>query len=201
MKKVICNKDSDNTDGTSQYIGLDVGLGKTCKKFTTRFIFEKRFYSGTGAMIFTPNGNTSGAQILNRSIHVVFKNTYISIALINNSNNDFYSEHTLQTPLLLNGLYENEITIEIIDNTHIKMTVNNEVFTDEITGGLSLADYGGRYAVFEFFCLGDRNIISMPQYTYMKLTDNTGSYFDDNFNRANGLLKLTPDGHPYSLFT
>lgn len=153
-------------------------------------------------MIFTPRGNTSGSQILNRSIHVVFKNTYISIALINNSTNYFYSEHTLATPLLLNGLSENEVSIEIIDNRHIKLYVNNEVFTDEIpSGAYDLSDFNGRYAIFEFFCLGDRNIISMPQYTYMRLEDNSGNVVIDPFNRVNGVLKRTPTGIPYSLFT
>ena len=152
-------------------------------------------------MIFTPNGNTSGAQILAKSIHVVFINTYISIALIENSNNVFYSNHTLQNPMQLDGLYENEVTIEIIDNNHIKMSVNNESFIDEIPNNLSLADFGGRYAIFEFFCLGDRDIRSMPQYTYMRLENDASGVISDNFNRANGQLTLTPDGTPYSLFT
>lgn len=195
----MCNKDTNNPDGTSQYIGLDVGSGNTCKKFTTKFIFEKRSYSGTVAMIFNPNGITAGSQILAKSVHVVLTNTYVSVALLLNSQNAFYSAHNFASPLPLDGVTENTMTIEVSGNT-ISVTVNGNTYTDAVTG-LDVSEFNGRYALFEFFCLGDRTIKAMPQYTYMKLEDDNSHVIEDDFQRPNGLLTVTPNGTPYSVYT
>lgn len=132
-----------------------------------------------------------------KSVHVVIKNTYISVALITNSHNDFYSEHSFVNPLKLDGYTENTAEMSISGNT-LTLKVNNETFTDTFSG---LSVFNGRYAIFEFFCLGNRNVIAMPQYTYMQLTDNNDVSFDDDFHRPDGQLTVTPTGKSYSLFT
>lgn len=149
-------------------------------------------------MIFNPLGITSGAQILAKSIHVVMTNRYISIALLTNSQNDEYYQHVFDTPIPLDGVTENTVVMEVNNNT-VTLTVNGTSYTDSFTH--TLTDYYSRYALFEFFCLGNRDIQAMPQYTYMKLEDNHGNVISDDFHRSDGLLTVTPDGHPYSVYT
>lgn len=198
-KRVVCNKDIGHA-GTSQYIGLDVGSGRTTKKITTRYIFEKGSNSGTVAMIFTPLGNTSAAQILERSVHVITRSTYIRLQLCDNYNVTNYPVHYFNTPLPLDGVTENEASVEVSGNQVI-LKAAGETFIETITG-VNLSDYFGRYADFEFYCDGNRDTIAMPEFTYVKLENDLGGVLvEDHFDRPDGLLTIAPNGVPYSLFT
>ena len=198
-KRLVCNKDIGHP-GTSQYIGMDVGAGRTTKKIITRFIFEKGTNSGTGAMIFTPLGNTSASQILERSVHVIFRNLYIRLQLCDNYNVTNFPVHYLPTPLPLDGITECEGSVEVSGNDVI-MSLGGNTYTEHVTG-VDLNDYFGRYSIFEFYTGGNRDTIAMPEYTYAKLiNDLNQTLIEDHFDRPDGLLTIAPNGISYSLYT
>ena len=184
---------------------MDVGSGKTTKKFTTRFILEKGTNSGAAVMIFTPLGNTSVSDILNRSIHVVLTSKYVRLQMCDNGEVYSFPVHNFGTPLAMDGSTVHEMSIEVVGND-IKMTVNGTTYTETWTTGtwtghaLPVTDFFGRYSIFEFYCDGNRNVMSMPEFTYVKLEDNLGFIREDNFNRPDGILTIMPDGTPYNLF-
>lgn len=182
---------------------MDVGIGRTTKKLTTRFIFEKGTESGTIALIFTPRGNTAGSQILDRSIHVIMRNTYITCQMLNaGSVYHQFARHEFNTPLALDGVTEHTASIEVSGNT-ITMKVDSYTYSETFTDGTyDITDFYGRYALFEFYTGGNRDVIAMPEYTYVKLENDAGIVLlEDNFNRPDGVLTIAPNGVPYSLFT
>lgn len=198
-KRLVCNKDIGH-EGTSQYIGLDVGAGRTTKKITTRYIFEKGTDTGVNAMIFTPLGNTSAAQILEKSVHCVSTANYIRLQICDNYNVTNYPVHYFDNPLPMDGVTENEASLEVSGNQVI-MKAAGQTFTETITG-ITLSDYFGRYADFEFYCSGNRDTTAMPEFTYVKLENDLGGVLvEDHFDRPDGLLTIAPNGVPYSLFT
>lgn len=197
--KLVTNKEPNNPSGTSNYMGLDMGAGRYGKEFKVRFTLEDQKVDGTGALIFTPIGNTSGGQILTKSLHIVFKRTYIAVGLYTNSVYDYFNEHTFGTPLVKDNNTEHEITVVVTGNT-ITLQVDSMTFTDVIPNTWNVADYNGRYGIFEFYCEGNRDFVSMPEYTFMRIVDNNNDVIYDDFQRANGVVTTTTSGDPYSLF-
>ena len=176
-----------------------MGENKKGKSFTTKFVFERQKNYGTAAMIFTPIGISSGAQILTKSIHLTVTPNRATILLYNNGNSDYVQSHDFPTGLIADGATEHECTMSISGNT-ITITVDNYTYSDVVPSPAVVDEYNGRYAVFEFFCTGDRNFVGMPEFTYLNVVDSANNSITDNFNRSNGVITTTPDGHVYSLY-
>ena len=202
-KRLCCNKVNDG--GTACYIGVDTkGIPN---KIVSKFIMEEGTSSGTVALILQKNGLNKVSDITNGSFHCVITATGVAVNIL--KDNGYLTnpiDINLTHPLLMDGVTENTVTIEVSGND-ITITINNGTYTDTYNGTFAyetynLSDFIGRYAQIEHYCSGDRNNKSMPMFTYWEVSG-TNIFVNpkDNFSRPNGLLDRTPNGYEYHVFT
>ena len=202
-KRLCCNKVNDG--GTACYIGVDTkGIPN---KIVSKFIMEEGTSSGTVALILQKNGLNKVSDITNGSFHCVITATGVAVNIL--KDNGYLTnpiDINLTHPLLMDGVTENTVTIEVSGND-ITLTINNGTYTDTYNGTFAyetynLSDFIGRYAQIEHYCSGDRNNKSMPMFTYWEVAG-TNIFVNpkDNFSRPNGLLDRTPNGYEYHVFT
>lgn len=201
--KVVClNK---TLDSTAIYTG--VNTNGTPTKFTTKFIFEDKENSGTCVMIFNKNGDRKVEDITKSSLHLVITSTDIILTCLGADYGNYYYKYLinqkLTTPLKLDGETENTVEFSVdLDTNLIIVKINTMIyratFEDEKH---PLTDFYGKYVLFEHFSYGDRNVTSLPMFTMFKVEGTDFNPIYDYFERENGVLTLTPQGVPYSLFT
>ena len=206
--EVCCNKITDSL--TAYYAGLDCGYCAKPKKITAKLKFEKKTStSGVAALILNPNGLIKVSNITKKSLHFVMDNLHYTINLLNNGSDDGpLKSSTFTYPIPLNN---KEITVELAMTSDTTMTIDIYYETDSgtplhvqesatIPSG-TLYDYAGRYFTFEHYCNGNIDNVSMPKFTYIKVEGDGFITIEDDFNRENGLLNVTPGGLPYVLIT
>lgn len=201
-KKVKCNKVIDG--GTATYFGVDcLGVQST---IITKFIMEKGTITGSVAII-SLQGEFSVASILNKSFHLVINSNTITLTLFLNGEHyvDLIST-SLLNQLSLDGITENTVTV-YINGEEIDVVIDNGSNSDTyhaefIDENYSLSSFMGNKIIFEHYCYGDRNNVSMPMFTYAEaIGERIFTEVKDNFNRPDGLLNRTPNGLQYHCFS
>lgn len=212
-QRVVTNKIKE--ERTASYITIDLGEKPT--ELSCKFIFDNNVInvsnkSGTMALITNPNGDFTINNITSSSLHLDMTNNFVHLRVLGEK----YGHYTYCD--LVNTTLSNNIPMDGETEVSVKMTINENnvmlnisfndtnytfesTFVDNYGNGFALSDFVGQYCTLEHFVDGDMNNYNMPQFTEFKVKGSTKPVMYDDFKDKDGVLKVSPTGHIYHLFT
>lgn len=190
-KKLIANDTSGASDVSAQY--TVARMENTVNKIMLKGIFDT---NTTIAIITEPNGMTNVTDVTNSSIHVTFVANGCSVGYFDNK------ALTNIRNISWDGDYiGKEVTIgfEISGNTITVYLPNGNTLTET---NEKLVSCGGKYALWEHYIGGlSKRIFHSAQFTKIYAKDIDGNVLCDDFNREDGSIGNSPQGHIYGQFT
>lgn len=190
-KKLVANDTSGESDVSAQY--TVARMENTVNKIMLKGIFDT---NTTIAIITEPNGMTNVTDVTNMSIHVTFGANGCSVGYFDNK------ALTNIRNMSWNGDYiGKEVTIgfEISENTITVYLPNGNTLTET---NEKLVSCGGKYALWEHYIGGlSKRLFHSAQFTKIYAKDIDGNVLCDDFNREDGSIGNSPQGHIYGQFT
>lgn len=202
--RVCCNKASETR--TAYYAGVD--CGKTVDYIGAKWIWEEGTESGALALIINPNGLQKVTDITDLSLHLVITASKIKLDILGDKFGQTYYKTLINediTAMSLDGETVHTVTMTV-NKTNNSCTVNLD--GSDYTGSFSpdanvpgITTAIGPYATFEHYCEGDRDSKAMPMFTQFVAKSGNNYLVYDNFERQDGQLSTTPQGHVYNLIS
>ena len=204
--KLCCNKTKDT--GTAYYAGVD--CGDTIDAIYANFVFEPKEGNGNATLIINPNGIDKVTNITDLSLHLqVFPDRLKLDVLGGKFGDDKYYYQTLideyfASPLIKDGVTEHTVVMSVAaSSNNVHVTIDGIQYSGHFTPGTeikSISEVIGKYGQIEHFCTGNRDSMSMPQFTFFQCRTVNGDYaVRDYFNREDGQLSTAPTGNIYHL--
>jgi len=203
--KVCCNGGNNNV--TAYYAGVVVGESyNVCR---VKWVWETRAstnYYGSIALINSSNKCDRISDIVDLSLHLVITSTHFVLDVFGKRFGTQQYQRvlaiTFDTPL--NTSVEHDAYM-VVSGNHVIVNVDGTDYTGTFTPDAnitSLADVVGKSVVFEHYCTGGgRGAFKMPQFTYFEIKNGNKKVIKDNFRRESGVLSVTPQGHPYMVYS
>lgn len=190
-KKLVANDTSGESDVSAQY--TVARMENTVNKIMLKGIFDT---NTTIAIITEPNGMTNVTDVTNRSIHATFGANGCSVGYFDNK------ALTNIRNISWDGDYigkEVIIGFEISGNTITVYLPNGNTLTET---NEKLVSCGGKYALWEHYIGGlSKRLFHSAQFTKIYAKDIDGNVLCDDFNRGDGSIGNSPQGHIYGQFT
>ncbi len=203
--KVCCNGGTGND--TAYYAGVVVGeYYDVCR---VKWVWETRTSTsnyGSVTLINSSNKCDRIPDIVDMSLHLVITSTYFVLDVLGKRFG------TQQYQRVLNITFDTPLDTSVEHDAYM-VTSGNQVVVNidgtNYTGTFtpdanipSLADVVGKSVVFEHYCIGgDRALFNMPQFTYFEIKNGARTIVRDKFRRESGVLTVTPQGHPYMVYS
>ena len=205
-RRVMCNKVNDTT--TAYYMGID--CNHQMGVIESKFIWEKGTTSGVVAMIVNPNGADRIKDITDLSLHLTLTNSVLAVDILGNKFGTYSYQRlireTFDTPMALDGITQHDVIMVVRPSENkVYVFVDSVQYVGTFTPNENISSLNyvaGNYVIYEHYCDGNRDSVSMPMFTQFYAKDlNDVTRLRDDFIREDGILNNTPQGLPYHLFT
>ena len=149
-------------------------------------------------------------DITDLSLHLTLTNSVLAVDILGNKFGTYYYQRlireTFDTPMALDGITQHDVIMVVRPNENkVYVFVDSVKYVGTFTPDeniSSLNDVAGNNVIYEHYCDGNRDSVSMPMFTQFYARDlNDVTRLRDDFIREDGILNNTPQGLPYHLFT